>query len=124
MSVSNSHSNDSPKRRFPIWFIVLIVILLSLTFFGDRGILHVWRANQQMADLEKQLQNLKKVNTELRQEIDALRNGDDLQAIEALARRELGMVRDSEARPGKIKTLTLTDKALAHVPAEEVSQNG
>ena len=96
MSVSNSHTSESPKRRFPIWFIVLIVILLGLTFFGDRGILHVWRANQQMAELEKQLQALHKVNTELRQEIDALRNGDDLQAIESLARRELGMVRDDE----------------------------
>ena len=96
MSVANSHTNESPKRRFPIWFIVLILILLGLTFFGDRGILHVWRANQQMAELEKQLQALQKVNTGLRQEIDALRNGDDLQAIESLARRELGMVRDDE----------------------------
>jgi cell division protein FtsB len=37
---------------------------------------------------------MEQVNTELRHDIDALRN--DLQTIESLARRELGMVRDDE----------------------------
>ncbi len=94
MSDSNSHSIEAPKRRFPVWFILLIVVLLGLTFFGDRGLLQIIKANQQLAELEKQLQYLEQVNAELRQEIDALRT--DLLTIESLARRELGMVRDNE----------------------------
>ncbi len=94
MSAENITSNESPKRRFPIWFILLIVVLLGLTFFGDRGILRVWKGNQQMAELEKQIQALEQVNLDLRQEIDSLRN--DLHTIESLARRELGMVRADE----------------------------
>jgi cell division protein FtsB len=94
MSGSNSQTNRAPKRHFPIWFIVLVVVFLSLAFFGDRGILHVLRANQQLDHLETQLRDMEQVNTELRRDIDALRN--DLQTIESLARRELGMVRDDE----------------------------
>lgn len=90
----NSNSVDSPKRRLPIWFIILVVVMLGLTFFGDHGIMHVWKANQQKNDLEQQIQALEQVNAGLRQEIDALRN--DLHTIESLARRELGMVRDDE----------------------------
>ena len=94
MPVANPSNNESPKRRLPIWFIILVVVILGLTVFGDRGILHVWRANQQKAELEKQIHALEQVNAGLRQEIDALRN--DLKTIESLARRELGMVRDDE----------------------------
>jgi cell division protein FtsB len=94
MSDSDTQSIKPSKRRFPIWFILLIIILLGLTFFGERGLLHIWRANQQLADLEKQLQDQEQVNAELRQEIDSLRS--DLQTIESLARRELGMVRENE----------------------------
>ena len=94
MSVVNPSTVEAPKRRLPIWFIILVVVMLGLTFFGDRGILHVWKANKQKAELEKQIQTLEQVNAGLRQEIDALNN--DLHTIESLARRELGMVRDDE----------------------------
>ena len=94
MPVANPSTDEAPKRRIPIWFIILVVVIFGLTVFGDRGILHVWRANQQKVALEKQIQSLEQVNAGLRQEIDALRN--DLRTIESLARRELGMVRDDE----------------------------
>ena len=94
MPALNPDTVESPKRRLPIWFVLLVVVLLGLTFFGDRGILHVWRANQQKAELEQQILELEQVNAELRQEIDALNN--DLRTIESLARRELGMVGDNE----------------------------
>lgn len=94
MPVQDSNIAQAPKRRIPIWFIVLVLIMLGLTFFGDRGILHVWKAGKQKTELEKQVAALEQINVELRQEIDALRT--DLKTIEALARRELGMVRDDE----------------------------
>ena len=89
-----SNTVDSPKRRLPIWFIILVVVMLGLTFFGDHGILRVWKSNQQKNELEQQIKSLEEVNAGLRQEIDALNN--DLRTIESLARRELGMVRDDE----------------------------
>lgn len=94
MPVANPSTVEASKRRLPIWFIILVVVMLGLTFFGDRGIMHVWKANKQKAELEQQIQALELVNAGLRQEIDALNN--DLRTIESLARRELGMVRDDE----------------------------
>ena len=94
MLASLPHTDEPSKRRLPIWFVILVVVMLGMTIFGDRGILHIWRANQQMVELESQILALEQVNTELRQEIDSLKN--DLQSIESLARRELGMVRDDE----------------------------
>lgn len=94
MPAINSDTIESSKRRLPIWFIILVVVMLGLIIFGDRGLLHVWRGNQQKAELEKKIQALEQVNAGLRQEIDSLNN--DLRTIESLARRELGMVRDDE----------------------------
>ena len=94
MPAINPGTIESSKRRLPIWFIILVVVMLGLTIFGDRGLLHVWRGSQKKAELEKKVQVLEQVNADLRQEIDALNN--DLKTIESLARRELGMVRDNE----------------------------
>ena len=94
MPAINPGTIESSKRRLPIWFIILVVVMLGLTIFGERGLLHVWRGNQQKAELENKIQVLEQINADLRQEIEALNN--DLRTIESLARRELGMVRDDE----------------------------
>jgi len=84
-----------PRRRLiPIWFILLVLIMLGVMFFGDRGLLRVLQTNRQLADLQAQIDELEATNAELRKEIDALNN--DLRTIERIARRELGMVRPDE----------------------------
>ncbi len=86
--------SDVRKRAVPVWFIVLVLLLLGFALFGDRGVLRVYKAYLQKTELEEKIVALEKTNAELRREIDALRN--DLKAIEAIARRELGMVRPDE----------------------------
>lgn len=88
------HGHDAPKRPIPIWFVVLVVLLLGFALFGDRGVLKVYKAYLQKTELEQKITDLEKSNTELRKEIDALRS--DLKAVERIARRELGMVRPDE----------------------------
>ena len=87
-------NGDTPKRTIPLWFILLVLLLLGVALFGDRGVLRVFKAYQHKADLEVKISELEKTNIEMRKEIDALRN--DLEAIENIARRELGMVRPDE----------------------------
>ena len=94
MAAESRQSGENNKRAIPAWFFVLVLLLLGFAVFGDRGFLHVYKAYLQKTELEEQIDALEKTNTELRQEIDALRN--DLKAIENIARRELGMVRPDE----------------------------
>ena len=94
MAAEPRQSGENNKRPIPVWFFVLVLLLLGFAVFGDRGFLHVYKAYLQKTELEEQIDALEKTNTELRQEIDALRN--DLKAIENIARRELGMVRPDE----------------------------
>ena len=85
---------EQKPRRIPIWFIVLGVVMVGMILFGDRGLLRVFQAQRQLADLEAQIAVLEATNTELRKEIESLQV--DLRTIENIARRELGMVRPDE----------------------------
>jgi len=87
-------NGDKKKPVVPIWFIVLVLLLLGFALFGDRGVLQVYKAYLQKTELEEKIAGLEKMNIELRKEIDALHN--DLKTIESIARRELGMVRPDE----------------------------
>jgi cell division protein FtsB len=88
---------DSPKpspRRLPIVSVLLALLLLGFALFGDRGILRALQAGRQKAALQEEVRQLEAANAELRQEIESLRN--DRRYLEAIARRELGMVKDDE----------------------------
>ena len=88
---------DSPKslpRRLPILPVLLALLLLGFALFGDRGILRALQAGRQKAALQEEVRQLEAANDELRQEIESLRN--DRRYLEAIARKELGMVKDDE----------------------------
>jgi cell division protein FtsL len=88
---------DSPKplpRRLPIVPVLLALLLLGFALFGDRGILRALQAGRQKAALQEEVRQLEAANAELRQEIESLRN--DRRYLEAIARKELGMVKDDE----------------------------
>jgi len=85
---------EPKRRRIPIWFIFLVLIMLGMILFGDRGLLRVLQAQRQLAEMEAQIAELEATNAELRREIEALNT--DLRTIENIARRELGMVRPDE----------------------------
>ena len=87
-------SNAQPSRRPPWWVVLILVVLVALALFGDKGVLRALQANREKLELEAQVKTLETSNAELRREIEALRN--DRRTIENLARKELGMVRDGE----------------------------
>jgi cell division protein FtsB len=80
--------------------IVLIVVgvamgcLLLLVVFGDNGLLELRRLNTTHADLVEVNNGLTQANVHLNRAIDRLQH--DPAFVEALARRELGMIRSDE----------------------------
>lgn len=84
----------------------LIVTLVSLQYrlwVGEGSIAEVRALQRQLMQQQRELDDLTSTNRALSAEVDSLRN--DLRAIEARARAELGMIRDGETyfqlvRPG------------------------
>ena len=76
-----------------IAFFILIVMVLS-TVFGDKGLLEVNQLKKSCATISLEVEILKRENERLSQEIYALKN--DPYYIEAMARRELGLVKPDE----------------------------
>jgi cell division protein FtsB len=94
MAPTQPHPQPRRSRNLPVLPILLIVLLLGLALFGDKGIMRMLQAHRQKASLEQKLTELKAKNAALRQEITALRS--DRHYIEEVARQELGMVKKGE----------------------------
>jgi cell division protein FtsB len=70
------------------------LILGIFTFFGDKGILHLFR-------LQKELDRIKEVNVKIEDENRKLKEEvrrlhDEKRYIEEIARKELGLVKEGE----------------------------
>jgi cell division protein FtsB len=94
MSQAEADSSPQGPRLLPIVASLLALLLLGFALFGDRGILRALQASRQKSTLQEEVRQLEVINTELRQEIESLRN--DRRYLEAIARKELGMVKDDE----------------------------
>lgn len=127
MSEASSHRPDSdghePRRSWGWIPLVLIVFMLGLAVFGEKGLLRSLQYKRQKETLERELQHLEATNAALRQEIDKLRG--DRRYIEGIARKELGMVRADEmvyqfpSRPAPAKPPVTADAVPS---AEGVAQ--
>jgi len=76
---------------------VLLVILILLQYplwFGDGGVIAVWRLNREIAAQQKENAQLKDRNQTLEAQVNDLKQG--LEVIEGRARSELGMVKKGE----------------------------
>jgi cell division protein FtsB len=82
------------KNWFSLWPALLVLVILGVAGWGDKGILCALRANQQKEDLLRQVQALEAVNQELRREIENLKSNPRF--LEGIARKELGMVKEDE----------------------------
>lgn len=94
MTQAETNSPRPSPRRLPIVPVLLALLLLGFALFGERGILRALQASRQKAALQEEVRQLEAANAELRQEIESLRN--DRRYLEAIARKELGMVKDDE----------------------------
>ncbi|OHB29387.1 MAG: hypothetical protein A2X84_01395 [Desulfuromonadaceae bacterium GWC2_58_13] len=73
---------------------VLLLAVLAAAVFGEKGILCAIKSNQEKELLQQQVRTLELVNQGLRKEIESLRS--DPRYLEAISRKELGMVREDE----------------------------
>ncbi|WP_432822267.1 FtsB family cell division protein [Trichloromonas sp.] len=90
-----SVSDPAPKTIwFPLIPGLIVLAVLAAAVFGEKGILCAVQSNQQKELLLQQVQALELANQGLRKEIDALRS--DPRYLEAISRKELGMVREDE----------------------------
>ena len=84
----------SKVLKISIFSFVLLCLLAAWLAFGDRGLIYVYKKDKERQAYLQKIEELKKANQKLREEINRLQN--DKEYIEETARKELGMVRDGE----------------------------
>lgn len=82
------------KRRLLLLVLIALLILGILTFFGEKGILHLLRLRKEVARIKEKNIKLEEENQKLREEVKRLLS--DKRYIEEIARKELGMVKEEE----------------------------
>lgn len=82
------------NRKILGTILLLVSVMVFFTFFGDKGLLQVYRLRKELREIEGANRGLEKENERLRTEIHQLRTNRDY--IEELARRELGLVKKGE----------------------------
>ena len=96
---STARSNSTASRRrgrraieYGLLLIGCIVFVDALV--GEKGLLETVKKRQEFQTLEQSIQRARQENAQLREEATRLRS--DPMAIEDLARRELGLIRQGE----------------------------
>ena len=82
------------RRRILVLIIISLLILGSLTFFGDKGVFNLLRLRKEVVRIKEKNLQLEEENQKLKEEVKRLRN--DKRYIEEIARKELGMVKEGE----------------------------
>lgn len=96
-STAQPHASRPRRRgRRAVQYFVLIVgtVLMVDALVGDKGLLAMMQARARHAALERSLAAVRSDNARLREEGRRLREDPD--AIEELARRELGLIKPGE----------------------------
>ena len=76
---------------------ILVTLLLALQYklwFGNGGLVDVWRLDDMVAQQQTEIDSLKERNQALEAEVRDLKQG--LEAIEERARSDLGMIKKDE----------------------------
>lgn len=76
------------------FFLLVGCVLVIDALVGEKGLLAMMQARQQYRSLEGSLADVRAENTRLREEAHRLREDPD--AVEDLARRELGLIKPGE----------------------------
>lgn len=84
------------RRNRVVRYLVIAVgvVLIIDSLVGDRGLLAMLKARQQYRTLEASLVRSRAENARLREQARQLR--EDPQAVEDIARRELGLIKPGE----------------------------
>jgi cell division protein FtsB len=82
------------KKRMYLIPAGFILLFLSFTIFGERGLLRIYHLNREKDEILARATQLKAENDQLKREIEALKT--DRRYIESLARKDFGLVRKNE----------------------------
>ncbi|HEY6552518.1 MAG TPA: septum formation initiator family protein [Vicinamibacteria bacterium] len=82
------------RRAATLASCIALAALVVATLFGDRGMLHLIAQKQRAESLAREIEELRAENQRLASEIVALKSDPD--AIEHLAREQLGLARPGE----------------------------
>lgn len=82
------------KKRLLLLVLIPLLILGILTFFGEKGMLHLLRLQKELVRIKEKNMKLEEENQKLREEVKRLQT--DKRYIEEIARKELGMVKEGE----------------------------
>jgi cell division protein FtsB len=85
-----------PKGRRALQYVLIFVscVLVVDAIVGEKGLIAMIKAREQYAVLEQSLARARSENAQLREEARRLREDPD--AIEEIARRELGLIKPGE----------------------------
>ncbi|MCP4230036.1 MAG: septum formation initiator family protein [bacterium] len=93
----NGFLNNLNWRRVGIRGGIVVVVVTALVYlfvFSKYGYLRMRELQRENGDLEKRVSEVESENEELQTEIGRLE--DDMEAVERLAREELGLVKEGE----------------------------
>ncbi len=82
------------RRRILLFTVILFLVLGLLTFFGDKGILHLLRLQKELVRIKERNTKMEEENRNLREEAKRLQH--ERRYIEEIARKELGMIKEGE----------------------------
>jgi len=86
--------SEMKKKRLLLLMLISLLILGSLTFFGEKGIFNLLRLRKEVVRIKEKNSQLEGENQRLKEEIKRLQS--DKRYIEEIARKELGMVKEGE----------------------------
>ncbi len=81
--------------RLSVLILLILIVLLQVRLWSaEGGLVELRHLHEQVAQLEQKVEQQRAENRRLREKIHALKHSPE--AVEALARRELGMLRPHE----------------------------
>jgi cell division protein FtsB len=93
--------NFSLKQILILFITILLLLAGYSALFGEYGFVALRKAERRSQEYIQRVEQLKKENREIRNEIRALKK--DPTAIEKIAREELGLVREGEIKMAPAK---------------------
>lgn len=114
------HFGDFLRRNLS-WFVAAgLVLLLLQDVFGNHGVLAMRRSQQEAREVQRQIDQINEENRQLEARVKALKT--DPQAIERIAREEMGLARPGEyifkIQPKPSDGSTETPRAQPNGPAK------
>ncbi|MBW1972693.1 MAG: septum formation initiator family protein [Deltaproteobacteria bacterium] len=82
-------------KKYIIFFLIVFILFIGyFAIFGKNGLIQARKLKKEKEKISQTINNIKKENSKLIDEIDKLRSNDKY--IEEIARKELGLVKKDE----------------------------